>query len=370
MDRRGLRNSLPSPTASPIVNDRPTDAAERRSSCPVPSAISAIAPITDPPKLALGRYTEWKQSVRFWSDVHGDSPGSQLVAKLALSPDGSLGIPLTKYLHESASRSETRSLDGVLIMADNEFDRPAQEATSSAINQMMSTQRNPSANLRLFRLQFFKLQDRLVLHNAAFPSAALFSRALEALKLSSIHRSVVLTALDARTKDPSAVDLGEVSVRLFQSFGEVGNVLLETTEEETDAGSRVDSGEEQLWDECEQVVIITKGKKPPRNRPGSYSTSFRGSIGNMNVPIGFGKSKGMGKCGYGSSMGNPKGGRAIVVFDATLQTITGVSAHYHFDLSMPSRDVWKKERGERQAGTGDGHVARACFRNSTDIINR
>ena len=187
-----------------------------------------ITPITDHPKLDLEIYTEWKQIIRFWSDVHGDSPGSQLVAKLELCADGALKILLAKYLRESAARTESRCLEEVITLTDKEFDRPAQEATLLSTTQMMSIQRRPNGYIRLFWIRFLKLHDRLVLNNTALPSTVLFSRSLEALKLNSLNRSMILTALEVRTKDPSAVDLKEVSVRLFQPFGETNNAIYET----------------------------------------------------------------------------------------------------------------------------------------------
>ena len=186
-----------------------------------------IGPITEPPKLDLERYADWKQIVRFWSDVHGDSPGSQLVAKLALPSGEALNILLTNYLRDSAARSDSRCLDEVLTLTDKEFARPAQESTLIALSQMMSIHRNPNGDLRLFWIRFSKLQGRLELNNAAFPPTALFSRELDALKLSSLNRSMILTAMDSRAKDPSTVDLMEVPIRLFQSFGETNTVLLE-----------------------------------------------------------------------------------------------------------------------------------------------
>ena len=49
---------------------------------------------------------------------------------------------------------------------------------------------------------------------------------------------MVLTALGGRTKDPNATDRKDVSIRLFQSFGEVNSVLLETVEDDSEAGYR------------------------------------------------------------------------------------------------------------------------------------
>ena len=145
---RAFRNSMPdasgaTPLASPVLP------AERRSSCPAQAAVSMITPITDPPKLDLDRYTEWKEIIRFWSDVQGGIPGSQLVAKLALSSEGALGILPTQYLRDSAGRPDARNLEEAIALADKEFDRPAQEATMIAVNQMMNIQREPNENLRI-----------------------------------------------------------------------------------------------------------------------------------------------------------------------------------------------------------------------------
>ena len=101
---------------------------------------------------------------------------------------------------------------------------------------------------------------------------------------------MILTASDSRTKYPNAADLKEAHVRLFQSFGETSAVLLEYTEKYSEETHRGENQDEQFWEEYEQVVI-NKGNKPPRNRPGSYSTSVRGSVENLNVPNGFGKKK-------------------------------------------------------------------------------
>ena len=88
------------------------------------------------------------------------------------------------------------------------------------------------------------------------------------------------------------MDLKEVSIRLFQSFGGPNDVSMETTDEESDSASREESDSasryEPWWGEYEQV-LISKGRKPTRNRPGAYSTSVRGSIANLNVPNGYGK---------------------------------------------------------------------------------
>ena len=120
VDGRVLRNSIP---AQPVT-DGPALPAGSRSSRPVPAEVSTTTPITEPPTLELDLYTEWKQSIRFWSDVRGDSPGSQLVAQLALYSEGAMKILLTNYMRESASRPETRNLEEVIALSDKEFDRP------------------------------------------------------------------------------------------------------------------------------------------------------------------------------------------------------------------------------------------------------
>ena len=224
-------------------------------------------PITDPPKLDLDRYTEWKHSVICRSDAPGDSPGSHLVGKLALSSAGALGILIAKYLRESAHRPDTRNLEEVIVLADKDPDLPDHEATPIAISQMIGTHRKPNANLRLFWLRFFKMHGRLVLNNAAFPSTVLFSRALEALNLTSSNRSMILSALDARAQDPTATDLKEVPVRFSHSFGEPRTVMLETTDADAEYMRRGDHRDAQFWGQYEQVMI-SKCTKPPRNHPG------------------------------------------------------------------------------------------------------
>ena len=304
-DNRSLRSSLITQPTDPST----IPPNERRSSGPA-STMSMITPITEPPTLDLDRYAEWKKIVRFWSDAHGDSPSSQLVANLALSEGGALKILLTKYLRGSADRPDSRSLEDALELTDNEFDRPAQEATIHALNQMMSARRKTGGDLGLFWLRFFKLHDRLVLNNAALPPTVLFSRALEALKLPSKSRTMVLTALPSRPDEPNANDLKEITVRLFRSFGETSTALFETSEDDWGSGLAGDGAEDVAWGEHEQVMAL-KGKKPPRNRPGAYAASVRGSISNMDVPNGYGRVKGAGKQGYGQATGKSKGKKGL-----------------------------------------------------------
>lgn len=116
-----------------------------------------------------------------WVDVSGDSPDSQLGAKLALLAEGALGIFLVKYLRDSADRPDYRSLEDARRLPDKDFDRPYQEATLHSLNQMMRAQRKPGENWELFRSRFPELHGRLVINNAALHLAVLFSRALEDL---------------------------------------------------------------------------------------------------------------------------------------------------------------------------------------------
>ena len=192
--------------------------------------------------------------------------------------------------------SETLSLAESLTLTGKKFGRPAQKATSTALNQMVSTKRKSDAKLRLLWILLFKLNGRLVLNTAELPSTALYSRALEALKLNRINHSAILTSTDARA---TASDLRAAAVWLLHPIGEKDDLLIETPDGATDSASRGEASEDQFWDECDHLMT-SKGKKPPRNRHGAYSTSVRGSIGNLNVPNGFGQPKGMGQIGYAS----------------------------------------------------------------------
>ena len=95
------------------------------------------------------------------------------------------------------------------------------------------------------------------LSDTVMPDAVLYSRALNALKLSGTNRAVLLSGLEAGSGVLSVKTLKEVSVKIFGSFSEYSTkIALETVDEESRSNRRMHGKKHGLPKENQSRLIV------------------------------------------------------------------------------------------------------------------
>ena len=237
--RRSTGNDV-TPVMDVVTND-PWKSENHRSSMPASLSsdhvrfISMNGTIADPPKFPAEAYEEYRRNVRFWNEIHGYFEEGQLVAKLAMRADGPLKIIIIRYLKEEKD-AKRRKVGDIIKLLDAEFARPTQEVIITKINCFMSLSRRVGEDIRLFWIRFEKARIAAELTDTVLPEAVLYSRALNALKLSATNKVVLLSGLEASGSIPTLKTLKEVSVKIFGNTSDEAKVVLEAT----DDGSRIE----------------------------------------------------------------------------------------------------------------------------------
>ena len=198
--------------------------------------------ISEPPKFPAEAYEEYRRNLRFWKEINSYCENGQLVAKLAMRSEGALEITTARYLRDTSEDTKSLSADDIISKLDVEFDRPSQEIAIEKINDLMSLSRRSGEDIRLFWIRFDKARMAVELSDTVLADAVLYSRALNALKLSGHNRSVLLSGLEEGGALASVKTLKEVSVKIFgSSIDESTKIALETV----DGESKV--GQEEAW---------------------------------------------------------------------------------------------------------------------------
>lgn len=258
----GAPNTIPpmshDPWGNPPPNreSRPAYAAERATYIPMGGSIS------EPPKFSADAYGEFRRNLRFTKEADILFEDGQLAVRLAAHSDAALQIISIRYIDGTPTENRQRNAETIIKRLGEEFDRANQETVIKKINDLMNISRRSGDDIRLFWARVGISKMAVGLSATVLPDTVLYSRALQALRLSGANRAVLVSGLGGSCEIPALNTLTDASAQIFgNSSAEASRLALDVAEEECRPDYSARPGE--TW----QTKGKGEGKSP--NRPGA-----------------------------------------------------------------------------------------------------
>ena len=213
----GMVNPVP-----PMCHDPWAGHTSNRERTPGPSDVRRKIPmrgaISDHPKFPAEAYGELRRYLILWRELKSLFEDGHLVGKLAPHSECALKIILIGYLKETTQENRQRQVEGTPKRLGAAFDRPNQDTVVTKIHELMNISRRPGGDIRLFWVRFGRVEIAVGLSDTSPPGTALYSRALQALRLSGGNRAVLLAGLGANGEIPTLKTQGRIGKDIRPQF--------------------------------------------------------------------------------------------------------------------------------------------------------
>ena len=330
--RRGKYGNSEKRNSCPAENDNPVNYTSRRSSCPNPDENETIPAqnedfdsqqifmleklasarqvgstpaytnfkVTAPPVFSVEKYSAWRKELVFWRELYFYVPDLHLLSVLGLHADAILKSLLMKFHYNTRDDDQQRNLSNLLRLLDENYLLTSKERELKQMDKLMELRRSAEENVISFWLKFEYILQALDGCSSQLSESFLFIRALKSLNVNQMQRSSLMTFIECQNLNHTWPNLKKASVKLFGIYAEVTSKGPNVFQSETSGGNQaIDLGDQ------DQLLLVRRGGKPSRNRPGMEQQAIRSTQESMNMPnkimtadTNFGKSgsKGEGKC--------------------------------------------------------------------------
>ena len=97
-----------------------------------------LAPIKTPPVFDGPNYTNWKDEINFWKDIHGHIDDAQLVAELALASNKIYRPIIMRFMKETKEDIKKRTFAEFMSRMDAEFLKEDGDRSMDKLNKFQN----------------------------------------------------------------------------------------------------------------------------------------------------------------------------------------------------------------------------------------
>ena len=243
------------------------------------------AKISPVPAFEVTRYSNWRREIKFWKDLHGYIPESQLISFLGLNGGIALRPHVVKMFRDTEQNESLRTFQTLMSILDDHYAMTAREQDMNEMGKLFSLKRDAMETVQAFWARFDTQLSNLEGSATSLTDDLLLIRALKSLNLSYTQRSNLLSLMEGRGFAHSLANLRKCSILLMGAYK--GLDAKDNSRDERKITTQSCLSEEQSSDEPhvlgngEEVWIVRRGGK--KGRPGLESQALRKTAAGMNV---------------------------------------------------------------------------------------
>ena len=235
--------------------------------------------VTAPPVFSVEKYSVWRKELVFWRELYFYVPDLHLLSVLGLHADSILKSLLMKFHYSTRDDGHRRTLSNLLRLLDENYLITSKERELKQMDKLMDLRRSADENVISFWMKFESILQALDGCSSQLSESFLFIRALKSLNVNQVQRSSLMTFIECQNLTHSWPNLKKASVKLFGIYTEVASKGSNVFQSETSGGNlSIDLGEQ------DQLLLVRRGGKPSRNRPGMEQQAIRRTQESMNMP--------------------------------------------------------------------------------------